>query len=639
MDQNEIIVTPETLDACIDAITADPTPMAIDTETTGLRPFHNNRLFAIQIATWKTTYYFNFNWYMELGVQQYLLDKPERLRMGRLFKTPRLWILQNAKFDLHFLAKEGWLPEGEYYDTQVAGRVQYNLHEKYSLDAMCERELNERKDDAVMKWLDDNKCFTMEAVPGRAKQNKNYHFDQVPFDIMTKYGAKDVKLTLALYYDQQKKLLPTDMPVVYNEMRLIKTLYWMEKTGVQIDADYCRKASEFESARMYNFQKEWKENLGALIPTLPDMPGDSNWAPDLVDSGTYLAPIFTALGFTVPLDKRTENPRVDADTIATFEHPLARILENWRDADKRYSTYMGILYASDAAGVVHTNFKQSGTVTGRMSSMEPNLQNLSSDDESPFPIRKAFVPRPGFIFVSIDYKQMEFRLLLEYAQEIGLINKIMNGYDPHDATAEMTGLTRKAAKTLNFGLVYGMGIAKLARAIGVTYNEAKAFKQKYFAALPGVQDFLWTAAARQRKRGQTWNWFGRRFQLTDRNFAYRAPNSIIQGGCADVFKIAANGVHGLLKDHDSRMVLHVHDEILLEMTEQDLCLIPEILKIMETAYPHKNIPLTCSVSYSLKSFGDMTEVDDWREIASSIGKSIPSEGAQGPEKASEHVVL
>lgn len=626
MNQIEIVVTEETLGDALNILENEPV-LAVDTETTGLRPFHNDELFSIIIASPTHAYYFNFNWYSELGVSQYQLK--DKARLKPIFEKPRLWILQNAKFDLHFLNKAGLMPVGEYYDTQVAGRVLYNIHESYSLDAMSERELGERKDDAVMGWLEANKCYQMESVPGRKKQNKNYFFNQVPFDIISKYGAKDGKLTLALYNHQtnpeKNPFHATDKKVLDNEMRLIGTLFDMEQVGVKLDVPYTTAASEFERRRIDAAMEKWKAQHGT----------------ELVDSGEYLKPIFEGLGFFIPNTDKGE-PNVDWNVISGIDHPLARTLEEFRDAEKRYSTLMGLLYQADPNHVVHTNFKQSGTVTGRMSSMEPNLQNLAAEDESEFPIRRAFVPRPGFFFVAIDYRQMEFRLLLEYAEETELIQKIIDGHDPHQATADLTGLSRKAAKTLNFGLIYGMGIARLAKAIGVTDAEAKAFKQKYFGALPGVQQFLWNAQSNQRKRGFSWNWFGRRFQLKDRNFAYRAPNSIIQGGCADVCKLAMNRIHTYLKGMEAktRMVLQVHDEILFEVALNEAGIIRDLEHIMEKAYPHQHIPLTCSVEFSLKSFHDMESVSsDLGEIYRAIGAPVSSEGQESPEGTSERVVL
>lgn len=622
MDQNEIIVTQEIIPEVIADLAGEP-ELAVDTETTGLEPFKSNELFSIIIVSPTKGYYFNFNWYSELGVEKYVLK--DKAALKPIFDTPRLWIFQNAKFDLHFLAKAGLLPVGEYYDTKVGARILYNIHESYSLDALAERELGERKDDAVMTWLEANKCYAMVPAPGRKKMTKNYHFDQVPFDIISKYGIKDGKLTLAVKQKQMEQYIETDLPVMKNEMRLITTLYDMENLGIKIDREYVEKAAAHELARVEKYVDEWGKLIGS----------------ELVDSGEYLKPVFEGFGFTIPWTDKME-PNVDAEVIAGIDHNSARILEAYRDAEKRYTTLMGILSAADSNDVVHTNFRQDGTVTGRMSSFGPNLQNLSAEDGGEYPIRRAFIPREGFFFVSIDYKQMEFRLLLDYANERELIGKIMDGHDPHDSTAELTGLSRKAAKTLNFGLVYGMGIKKLGKAIGVDEGEAKAFKFKYFDALPKVREFLWGAARRQEQRGFTWNWFGRRFFLREKRFSYRAPNSIIQGGCADICKIAMNNIHYYLTDKKTKMLIQVHDEILFEVSFDEVNLIAMLQNFMEKAYPYRNIPLTCSVSYSLKSFHDMTEVDSLGDLIAGVqseGTGISNKGSEASKDATEHVVF
>jgi len=615
----DILVTDEILGKVLVELSRDE-ELSTDTETTGFDSFLECELFSIIVSNATKNFYFNFNWYAEPGLEQYHLK--DKLKLKPLFDTPRLWIFQNAKFDLHFLKKAGLLPVGEYYDTQVGGRILYNIHDHYSLDAMSERDLGERKDDAVMKWLEENKCYQMVPVPGRKKAFKNYFFNQVPFEIISTYGCKDGRLTYDLKQFQCKEYLETDMPVVKSEMRLIETLYDMEQVGVKIDREYVVAASTDAHNKVELALAEWKELIGT----------------DLVDSGEYLKPIFEGFGFPIGWTPKME-PNVDGYAIQEIDHESARLVERCRDAEKRYTTLMGLLTSADKNDVVHTNFKQSGTVTGRMSSFSPNLQNLSSDDSGDYPIRRSFVPREGFFFVAIDYQQMEFRLLLDYANEQELIGKIMEGHDPHDATAETTGLTRKAAKTLNFGLVYGMGIKKLGKAIGVDDAEAKAFKWRYFDALPGVKVFLWNAAKRQEQRGFTWNWFGRRFQLRERRVSYRAPNSIIQGGCADVCKIAMNHIHEYLKGKVSRMILQVHDEILFEVSFDEIELVWLFKEAMEKAYPYKNIPLTCSVEISLKSFHDMESIKTPGELLNALGKNISTKGSAAVKDVAESMVF
>lgn len=615
-----VIVTDATLFEVVEKLKFEQV-LAVDTETTGYYWSKNDHLFSVIVASKDAAYYFNFNDYQPEQNAPKITDK---VTLARLFwqNQSRLWVFQNAKFDLHFLAKEGFLPSGRFYDCMIGGRLIDNIQESYSLDSMAERFLGERKDDKVKEWLIENKCFTLEPVEGRKNPIKLLHFDRVPFDLISSYALKDARLTFDLWYEQMRCLVPSDEAVLDNECQLIETLYLMEERGVKIDHAYVTLASSVEKQKVEAARKEWLELIGS----------------ELVDSGESLKPIFEGFGFEIGLTEKGE-PNVDHYVIENIDHPSARILERYRDSEKRYQTFMGLLNSCDSEHVVHTDFKQTGTVTGRMSSMNPNLQNLAADDESDFPIRRSFVPRPGFMFVSIDYQQMEFRLLLDYAAELELIEKIKNGFDPHDATAELTGLSRKAAKTLNFGLVYGMGIKKLAKAIGSSEAEAKKFKQQYFARLPGVQNFLYEVRSRMEKRGYTWNWLGRRFQLKDRRLSYRGPNAVIQGGCADICKIAMNRISEFLLNKKSRMVLQVHDEVLLEMAFDELDLLIDVHEIMQKAYPSKYLPLTCSVAYSLKSFHDMVESSSLEDLLSAARESLSSEGPKSPEKARESVVF
>lgn len=228
--------------------------------------------------------------------------------------------------------------------------------------------------------------------------------------------------------------------------------------------------------------------------------------------------------------------------------------------------------------------------------------------------------------------------MLEYANQTDLIEKIKAGHDPHDATAELTGLTRKPAKTLNFGLLYGMGIAKLAAAIGVTYDEAKEFKWTYFGALQKVKNFIKNTSDTQAQRGYIWNWAGRRYYLDDPKWSYKAANSLIQGGCADIVKLAMVRLEEFLQAYHSRMVLQVHDEVLFEIDIAELHIIPELCIIMEQAYAAKNMPMSCAISYSPSNFHDMIEVPK-DAAAETIGKALSEKGFIQSKTLEKHLAL
>ncbi len=674
-----IIVTPETFKATINKL-VEAQELSVDTETTGLFPYKKDRLFSIQISDEHEDYYFNFKTY-KTGEAVLSFDQIKDLQV--LFNLKRIF-MQNAKFDMRFLHKEGInFDSCDVNDTEVMARLIRNDHMKYSLDEQAKRDLGESKDDKVMEYITKNKLFTAETIPGKDTVVKALHFDQVPFELIAPYGCKDTRLTLKLgklHLEKIKALseggtqgAKTLWDVHEMEKRLIHTCFKMEKVGIKIDREYCDEAVKFETNRIEKAKTQFFDYTDT----------------ELTDSGQCLGPIFEGLGFKPAKTATGEHEITDA-FLETVTDPLGKIVQDFREARKRANTYFkSYIYAADSSGAIHADMRQAGTRTGRFSYRDPNLQNIPSDDkdseivdDSPYPIRRAFVPREGYLFLSIDYKQMEFRMMLDEAGQTELINKIKEGHDPHDATAELTKLSRKAAKNLNFGLLYGMGIIKLAfsilkmtpeqkrclkiyeghqekKTLGLMneaeknvalpiIQEMKEFKQKYFQGLPMVENFIMQCSGAvkirdQKDPGNGWikTWFGRRAYFTPHSeyglMAYKAANAKIQGGCADVVKIAMNRLDDFLLDKKSRMIVQVHDELLFEISFDELELIGGIMQIMETAYQSRSLPLTCSMSYSLKSFYDMIDGDPRDTIGKEKRDNIQRENPPSPKISSEYL--
>lgn len=624
-------------------ILSESPALATDTETTGLFPHKKDELFSIQFSDATEDYYFNFN--------EYENNEPvlffEQIKHLQILFDDKMVFLQNAKFDMHFLAKEGIrFHNCDIHDTEVVARLIRNDHLKYNLEELGQREFGLGKDEAVMEWLKKNKKFTSQEIPGKDTIYKAYHFDQAPYEMITKYGCRDTRLT----YDLGKKQLEYFETLgddklwgVYEmEKRNTRACYNIEKVGVQLDREYCEAAIKFESERIQKAEESFKTRTGL----------------DIVDSGKCLGPVFEQLGFPPGRTESDEHEITDS-FLDTVTDPLGKVVQEYRDARKRANTYFkSYLYYADAKGAIHADMRQAGTKTGRFSYRDPNLQNIPKEededeggDNSPFPVRRAFIPRPGYFLLSVDYNQMEFRMMLDEAGQRDLIDKINNGHDPHTATAELTGLLRRGAKILNFGLLYGMGLIKLAfsmlknltieqkkalleyerlqavQLLGTMGNEIKAvadpivmqmkqFKGQYFSALPMVQNFILQCSGAVKERsgrdpGNGWlkTWFGRRGYFNDVKFAYKAANFKIQGGCADVVKIAMNRLDDFLEDKASRMLIQIHDELLFEIAFEEVDLIDPIIKIMENVYPFRFIQLTCSMGYSLKSFYDIIDGD------------------------------
>jgi DNA polymerase-1 len=257
--------------------------------------------------------------------------------------------------------------------------------------------------------------------------------------------------------------------------------------------------------------------------------------------------------------------------------------------------------------------RQAGTDTGRFSYSDPNLQNVPKEESGTWRVRRAFRPTaPEWCLVMIDYAQMEYRLMLDYAGQMDVIRKILEeGLDVHQATSTSMDVDRTSAKTLNFMLLYGGGTAKLAAALGISIEKAGQLKHRYFKRLEKIRAFSRNIINKAEGRHFVFNWAGRVCHFPEvqtkkgpDRLAFRAPNHVIQGGCADVVKRAMVRCHEFLRAYSSRMLLQVHDEIVFEVHRSELDIVPELRKIMETAYPHRHLPLTCDVEHSWTSWGD-----------------------------------
>jgi DNA polymerase-1 len=569
--------------------------LCFDTETTGFNSYHAATMFSVAISDGAINYYFNFIPYK--GLDEKFVLKP--IDLLPITTKQRAWIAHNAKFDLHFMNKAGVKPIGPVVCTEVMACIFNNNHKYsggYGLDACAKRWLNEAKDDRVKQWMDDNNAFTMGFTPD-GRSDKHYFFNLVPFEIISEYAMMDVELTFKLYKFLKENMYENQAHAT--EIKLTNVLFEMERRGVLIDRSYCEAAKKFELDRAAHTETVLKALCGG----------------EFTDSAKFLAPLLEARGFKLPTTEKG-NAQVTDEVLSQFPGDLlSRALLEYRDATKRASTYFGnYLALADNDDVIHPNFRQTGTVTGRMSCFNPNLQNIPAEDGGKFPLRKAFIAREGFEFVSIDFMAMEFRLMLEYANESALIQKIKDGLDPHEATAQLAGITRKQAKTLNFMILYGAGIGKIAQALGVSYEEGRQFKNKYFEALPNVKRFIRAASNAQASRGFTFSWTGRRFYIDDQKWSYKSCNCIIQGGAAEICKLAMIRIHEFLFGNESRMVLQVHDEIILEKPLKASGIIESIKEIMENAFEAKNMPMACSVSVGQ----NLNELEDCLENSSSV---------------------
>jgi DNA polymerase-1 len=625
--------------------------LALDTETTGLRPYHGDRLFSVILADGpESGYYFNFRVYPDIDPDQVLTPRHIQEMNKLIFaESHRLWFLHNAKFDMAMLANESCELAGLVHCTKAQGLVEFNEHLSYSLDASLQR-IGLAKDDAVEKWIEENKAWAWREVDHKKQREKDLHYDRVPFSIIVPYGLRDACGTYVLGDRQissierrsaeatkQNSAAKPVSTIMANERDLTKTVFAMERRGVAIDLKFTTAAAARE-----------KEQLEASMGAFAQLTGKqykSNSQPLFKE---VFADDKTRWEFNEPTKTGQVNPSFESDILKKFSSPAAKEVLKIRDHESRWRFYKGFLYHADSVGRIHPNFNQDGAGHGRFSSSNPNFQNLTSDtvqvcrackheheeilpacekcgstdlEKKEWLVRQAIVPAPGYFLVSIDYSAMEYRFMLEYAcLQMGYLTpvaeRVMAGEDIHQVCADIATaksgrkVTRKQAKTSNFLMLYGGGNQKLADQLRIPLAEAREIRSAILSAIPEVAALIAAVTRAAEQRGYIRNWLGRICHFPDTRWAYRATNYLIAGGCADVVKIAMNRIDKFLAPYKSRMVMQVHDELVFELAYGEEHLIPQLRDIMENVFVGKYMRLTCGVSVSKHNLADL---ETWQE--------------------------
>jgi len=630
-ERERLLVSRQLFEKALDDI-AKKNVFAIDTETTGLYPFHGDRAFSIAISIHERDYYFNFNQYPNLP-DSLVLPETVRGDFQRLFKNNVYVFMQNAKFDMHMMDLD--YSDARIHCTAVGHRLLNNEVKSKSLAAIGES-IGIPKDDTVEKLIKSGKLYEPREREGKSWKQPRY--DLVPFDKISTYAMRDTYVTYKAgvrqvkWIENQRQTM-IEKPLVNvlkNESRLTQTVYKMEKVGVKCDIEFCREGVRNSLDKMERAKSRFKETTGT----------------DFVDSHIVLYKAFkdTDLERFKKTDKG--NYKFDEDILKTFTNPGSACVLDYRGANTTFNFLSGFLFGMDSEGFVHTDFDPAGTRTGRFSCRNPNLQNLkktetgdnNSSEIQYDVIRKALVPRDGYIFVMIDYDQMEYRLLLNYSGARGLIRKVLEGLDVHTATAEVARVTRKQAKTVNFGTVYGQGTAALAESLGVSKMEAVAIQKAIFDAAPENLKFLNDVISTAKKRKYLINWLGRVYRFPKSWMSYKAPNTLIQGGAGDIVKVAMNKCDEFLLGYKSRLLLNIHDELVFEIHETELDIVPELKKLMEFSYPHEYLPLTCGIDFSRKSLADKRP---WKDLHSNhvkeTGNHIQRDSSSTDKGATENL--
>lgn len=591
-----ILITNNNISECYEDI-LEHKYIGFDTETYGLGIRDN--AFSIQIATSSANYYVNFHDYKsEVHVYEpYEFFDAFKGLFGDATKT---FFIHNAKFDMHKLANFGVYIGGNIHCTEVVERLIYNQHISYSLDACLQRR-GKKKNDKVEAYIKTHKLWVMQTIPSKKKRSKQKFYDKVPFEIMFEYGCQDAQDVLFLGLDQMKRLESDyNEPILNNEMELIKACFAMERKGIRIDLNYVNKGIEHETDLLKNAQDTASELANEKYRNGPK----------------WLRRAFDLCGQPYEVNAKTGNPIFDKHALANMHSPIANQINEIRKREKYITSYYSSFNHFHDNGVIHANIRMAGTDTMRFSYADPNLQNVPKEEKFKVgeqQVRKCFIPRQGYCFVMIDFDQQEFRLMLDYAGETSLINRIVDdGVDVHQATADMMGVGRKEAKTINFGLLYGMGVDKLAASLKLPVNDARELKKLYFAKMPKVERLIDNVVNTAKSRGFIRTWTGRKLHCPSTDLAYKMPNHLIQGGCADIARYAMPELYRFLRTTDSNMLIQVHDEIVFEVHQEELHIVSKLQQIMEAVYPSYNgMKLTCGVEHSWVSWGKQDVINGY----------------------------
>lgn len=557
--------------------------IALDTETTGVE--QTDKPFGFSVASHEKASFFDARSIFSLwdGARSFLTD------------SSKSFVLQNPKFDMRMLDQVGCLPTGKCYDLSAAARLVRNDHQVYSLAAQAKR-YGMEKGTQVEAYIKANKCHSTRK-DRFGEEYKNPQYDMVPPEIIAEYAAHDARITKALWDKYMERLSSDEKSIVERDARLVRVCYQMEKLGVKLNESYTTRAMYHEMERVDAAKTRFKSITGQ----------------DFVNSAKALQKVLT-----ISLPTTAEgNPSLTDGVIESLaaegnDKEVLSLVRTIREADKRVGTYYkNYINLADSRGVIHPSMHIGGTRTGRFSYSEPNLQNLHADKNSneEFVVRGCFIPRSGNAFLSVDYSQMEYRLAAAYANAKGLIEQLNAGADFHKATAQAAGIDRDTAKTLSFAILYGAGDAKVAVMLGISTDEARRLRYRYFAAMPEVEELIANVQRKGQARGFVYNWRGRKL-YAEREYCYALPNHLIQSSGADVVKDAMVTLADELPHIP--MVLQVHDELVFEAPEAELMeAIPKIKAIMEGAWPGKNglrLPVSAAISTKTLAKRDFKEV-------------------------------
>ncbi len=568
----------------------------IDLETDSLSPLDARIVgFSISLPS-KISYYVPVSHRNEPNIRKDLVL--EKLKQILEDKSARI-VGQNLKYDYSVLRMHGINPVTPHFDVMLAAYLLNPDEKKFSLDELA------------LKFLNYKMISFDELVKSTSPLFGPTNFADVPVKEATKYSAEDADITRRLYEIFVVKLHENDLMDVMEkiEVPLIPVLVEMELNGVYMDVNYLKSLSNRYSARMSQLVEQIYRLAGEVFNI--NSPKQISYV------------LFEKL--KIRPSKRTPtgefSTRADVLEDLANEHPIVSLILEYRRYQKLKSTYLDILpqLVHPKSGRVHTSFHQTGTATGRLSSSDPNLQNLPTRHEEGKEIRRAIVPQQkGWKILSADYSQIELRVLAHLSSDKRLIDAFSRNEDIHSLTAskifgveldKVTPQMRAIGKMVNFSVIYGVSPYGLAQRTGLSYEEAQKFIKEYFELYPQVREYIEKTVNFAKEKGYVKTLFGRKRevpQLRSKDSLVRqegeriAINTPVQGTAADIMKLAMIDIYNKMKQGNlrSKMILQVHDELVLEVVDEEINQVCDIVKTSMESVVKLSVPLKADVEIS-----------------------------------------
>ena len=590
----KLVETEENIKALVELL-AKQKQFVFDTETT------NIDVYSAELVGLSFAIKAHEAWYLSMPADQKECQKKLELLRPLFDSKSILKIGQNLKYDISMLSQYGISVRGPMFDTMLAHYL-LEPEQRHNMDYLAEVYLN---------YL----TIPIEDLIGKGRQQKIMR--EVPVELVKEYAAEDADITLQLY----EKLLPllkengVEKLFYEIEMPLVPVLSRMEANGVRIDTENLQQISEAFGVEIHKIEEE--------IYKVAGMPFN-------IASPKQLGEIlFEHLHIDEKAKKTKTGQYATGEDVLqklSHKHPIIQMILDYRSFTKLKSTYLDALPAlvNPKDGLIHTSYNQAVTATGRLSSNNPNLQNIPVRTEKGREIRRAFVPRSeAYTLLAADYSQIELRIIAHLSQDPAMVNDFNLGHDIHAATAakvfhvpmeQVTKEQRSRAKAVNFGIIYGMSAFGLAERMELSRSEAADIIKKYFEEYAGIKEYMNRSIALARERGYAETILGRRRYLRDingansvvRGFAERnAINAPIQGSSADMIKIAMIGIHQELErlKMQSKMILQVHDELVFDAHLDEL----DTLKAIVQDKMVNALPLSVPVIV------EMNTGDNWLE--------------------------